>query len=152
MSTMLDLPLALPSSSPQSEQYANSRKIGAEIAILLNLFWKADEPQAVRDATMKAWIEDLADFSAATVASACKDWRRNHTKRPHIADIRQLCVRSGGGRGGSPPPTGEPVAKWQPKPKPPTPAEIEARRRREKLFSDAEQDRDRWARECGATN
>ena len=97
---------------------------------------------------MKAWIEDLADFPAATVASACKDWRRNHTKRPHIADIRQLCVRSGG----STAPTGEPVAKWQPKPKPPTPAEIEARRRREKLFADAEQARDRWARECGATN
>ena len=94
MSTMLDLPLALPSSSPQSEQYANSRKIGAEIASLLNLFWKADEPQAVRDATVKAWIEDLAEFAAATVASACKEWRRNHSKRPHIADIRQLCVRT----------------------------------------------------------
>lgn len=92
MSTELALPLVPPSSPGSTEQYANSRKIAEQIAILLNLFWTSSEPQAVRDAAMKAWLEDLREFPVEVVAAACREYRRNHTKRPHIADIRQLCV------------------------------------------------------------
>jgi hypothetical protein len=57
----------------------------------LSHFWTADDPPASREAQIADWIEDLHEFDYADIAAACRDWRRGHTKRPTIAEIRNLC-------------------------------------------------------------
>jgi hypothetical protein len=70
----------------------NDRLIAERISTLLSHFWTADDPPAIREAQLGDWIEDLQEFPASIVASACQEWRRGQIKRPLIADIRHLCV------------------------------------------------------------
>ena len=112
----------------------------------MGLFWSGNELGAIRREQSAAWLDDLSEFPAEIVETACREWRRDNRKSPKIADIRALCFEQSRRDETSR------SAEWQPKPKPPTPAELELKRRREKLYADAESARDRWARECGATN
>src|SRR4051794_19814370 len=67
--------------------------IAASIALLLSHYYLPDVSEEVRTAQAKDWLDDLVDFSAEIVASACQDWRRTQNRRPTIADIRGLCFR-----------------------------------------------------------
>lgn len=109
----------------------------------MGLFWTGSELAAIRREQSKAWLEDLAEFDADTVANACREWRRTHNRKPAIADIRRLCLDAQP-RGQSGAPTSTGFAK-----RPVTMAEAELRRRREGQFSDAETARELWARACG---
>jgi hypothetical protein len=92
-------PPAKPSSSappePQTpwnvETARPQRERAALIARLLNHFWTAADPPAVRQAQIEDWLEDLREFAYDDISAACRDWRRAHTKRPSIAEIRNLC-------------------------------------------------------------
>lgn len=55
-------------------------------------YWTADESATVRREQTDDWIEDLAEFPAAVVVAACREWRRTQSRRPTPADIRLLCV------------------------------------------------------------
>jgi hypothetical protein len=57
----------------------------------LSHFWTAADPPASREAQIADWIEDLHEFPYYDIAAACREWRRAHTKRPTIAEIRNLC-------------------------------------------------------------
>jgi hypothetical protein len=73
---------------------ASARPLAALIATLLSHFWTAADPPASREAQIADWIEDLHEFPYHDIAQACRDWRRAHTKRPSIAEIRNLCRES----------------------------------------------------------
>ena len=68
------------------------RAAAALISRLLSHFWTAADPPMSRQAQIEDWLEDLADFTPAVVAEACREWRRGETHRPTIAHIRRLCV------------------------------------------------------------
>jgi hypothetical protein len=70
---------------------ASARPLAALIATLLSHFWTAADPPASREAQIADWIEDLHEFPYHDIAAACREWRRAHTKRPTIAEIRNLC-------------------------------------------------------------
>jgi hypothetical protein len=70
---------------------ASARPLAALIATLLSHFWTAADPPASREAQIADWIEDLHEFPYHDIAAACREWRRAHTKRPSIAEIRNLC-------------------------------------------------------------
>jgi hypothetical protein len=70
---------------------ASARPLAALIATLLSHFWTAADPPASREAQIADWIEDLHEFPYHDISAACRDWRRAHTKRPSIAEIRNLC-------------------------------------------------------------
>lgn len=57
-------------------------------------YWTADDPIEARREQVRDWIEDLVEFGPATVADACREWRRTQSRRPTPADIRRLCVDS----------------------------------------------------------
>lgn len=83
---------ALPASSQSaSERTQNRRAILALISTLLSHFWTAAEPAAVREAQLADWLADLEGYTPKAVGDACAEYRRAHTKRPTIADIRQIC-------------------------------------------------------------
>jgi hypothetical protein len=94
-----DFPPATPSSSapkePQTpwnvETVKPQRERAALIARLLNHFWTAADHPAVRQAQIEDWLDDLREFPYDDIRAACRDWRRTHTKRPTIAEIRNLC-------------------------------------------------------------
>lgn len=67
----------------------------ARVAALLTHYWTANEPAAVRQAQLRDWYEDLAEFGPAAVAEACKEYRRgpDHARRPLPGDIRMICIR-----------------------------------------------------------
>lgn len=90
MDTRLD---PQPESPQASRQHSlNARLIAEQITKLLSHYWSTGEDQALRKAQAADWLEDLSQFTAAAVESACREWRRMHSKRPLIADIRALCV------------------------------------------------------------
>jgi hypothetical protein len=99
MAEINDFPPPTPSSSaPQEpltpwnvETVKPQRERAALIARLLNHFWTAADHPAVRQAQIEDWLDDLREFDYAEIADACRDWRRGHTKRPTIAEIRNLC-------------------------------------------------------------
>jgi hypothetical protein len=99
MAEINDFPHPTPSSSaPQEpltpwnvETVKPQRERAALIARLLNHFWTAADHPAVRQAQIEDWLDDLREFDYAEIADACRDWRRGHTKRPTIAEIRNLC-------------------------------------------------------------
>jgi hypothetical protein len=76
---------------PTPSTSASARPLAALIATLLSHFWTAADPPASREAQIADWIEDLHEFPYHDIAAACREWRRAHTKRPSIAEIRNLC-------------------------------------------------------------
>jgi predicted hydrolase (HD superfamily) len=72
----------------------NTTAIAEIVAKLLNHFGTVDEPAAVRKAIARDWVDDLAEFTVSQVAAACREWRRNCTIRPTIAEIRNLAVQA----------------------------------------------------------
>jgi len=64
----------------------------ALISRLLAHYWTTQEPEALRRSIAEDWLDDLAEFGAAVVAIACREWRRTSSRRPTPADIRLLCI------------------------------------------------------------
>lgn len=60
---------------------------------LLAHYWTADDSEIARAAQIGDWIADLIEFGPTVVGEAVKEWRQTQTRRPVIADIRQLCIR-----------------------------------------------------------
>lgn len=69
----------------------SARQIAAQIGRLLSHYWTADEPVALRQAQAEDWLDDLSEFPPEIVAAACRQWRRNETRRLLPAELRRLC-------------------------------------------------------------
>lgn len=54
--------------------------------------WKDDRSDQEKDWQFDDWAEDLEEFSEAHLKAACRQWRRNNTYRPKIAEIRSMCI------------------------------------------------------------
>lgn len=59
---------------------------------LLSHYWTAADPIESRREQIIDWIDDLIEFGPPSVADACRDWRREQSRRPAPADIRKLCI------------------------------------------------------------
>lgn len=58
---------------------------------LLAHYWQQDADSRVKQMVLLDWAEGLSDFPQTVVHEACRTWLRRETKRPSIADIRQIC-------------------------------------------------------------
>ena len=96
------------------------REISATVARLMNHYWTAADPPAVRQAQLDDWLEDLVEFGPELVRLACVEWRQENSRRPTPADIRLLAIREQRRR--APPPLPPP-----PPPEFPPPTEAEKR-------------------------
>ncbi len=58
---------------------------------LLAHYWQQDADPRVKQMVLLDWVEGLSDFPKSVVHEACQTWLRRETKKPTIADIRQIC-------------------------------------------------------------
>ncbi len=71
----------------------NEQAIAGLIARLLLHFWTPQElGDDARAAMAEDWVTDLAEFGPDILARGCGEWRKTHSRRPTIADIRKLCM------------------------------------------------------------
>jgi hypothetical protein len=65
------------------------------LLVLLNHYWTAADPPAMRQAQIEDWLEDLIEFGPAVVAESLREWRRMPVnRRPVPGEIRKLCIES----------------------------------------------------------
>jgi len=62
------------------------------VATMLSHFYVSPMSEAEARAVANDWADALGEFPQWAVDEACRDWLRNHTRKPTIADIRGLCV------------------------------------------------------------
>ena len=70
---------------------ADPRELAAVIGELMLHFWHPDRPPEHHSTLAAGWIDDLAEYPAAVVAEAARQWRRTGTWAPRIAELRGLC-------------------------------------------------------------
>lgn len=121
------------------------RQIGQLITTLLSHYWTGDEDAALRELQIGDWLDDLGRFPVRVVSDACAEWRRTQTKRPTIANIFGLCREVV--------PREKPIALEGATSSHSSPDELRhASDQRRLQWIEAEQAREKWARECGCTN
>lgn len=79
-------------SRERGERPKHSTLVSALVARLLNHYWTANDPPAMRQAQIEDWLEDVTEFSIEHVEGACREWRRSGQRRPLPSDIRTLAI------------------------------------------------------------
>src|SRR5260221_8727317 len=77
--------------SPSPAVPLNERLIAERISTLMSHYWTSDDAQEFRALQLADWLEDLCEFPAHIVATACRTWRQTQPRRPTIAEMRELC-------------------------------------------------------------
>ena len=91
------------------------------------------------------WLDDLERFPIPVVADACAEWRRTQTRRPTIANIFGLCREVV--------PREKPIALEGATSSHSSPDELRrASDQRRLQWIEAEEARNKWARECGCAD
>lgn len=121
------------------------RQIAQLITTLLSHYWTGDEDSALRELQIGDWLDDLGRFPVAVVSDACAEWRRTQTKRPTIANIFGLCREVV--------PREKPISIEGATSSHSSPDELRrASDQRRLQWIEAEEARNKWARECGCTD
>jgi hypothetical protein len=68
------------------------RRVSELVARLMNHYWTANDPAAMRQAQIEDWIEDLIELPIECVEEACREWRRTGHRRPLPSEIRILAI------------------------------------------------------------
>src|SRR5438094_75095 len=76
--------------SPDLQQ--QRKMILAAVALLLSHYFLLEVPAEIKKAQTRDWVDNLIEFGAELVGAACREWLRERSRRPMIADIRKLCI------------------------------------------------------------
>ena len=85
----LSLSRALPNSTENSQQ-----TITKEIAKLLAHYYIPGLDPALEKAVARDWVRLLSEFAPEEVSKSCEKWLKTESRRPTIADIRGLALRT----------------------------------------------------------
>ena len=125
--------------SPDLQQ--QRKMILPAVALLLSHYFLPDVPAEIKKAQARDWVDNLIEFGAELVGAACREWLREHSRRPMIADIRKQCLAIEAERQqrAAPPPVpaSHRVVQLRPAPKPWISPEQERMRREGRAISDA---------------
>ena len=77
---------------PSAHQSIKVEVAGIIARLLLHYYLPGELSDAARKAIADDWLEDLVEFDPATVAHACREWRRTSSRRPTPSDIRVICI------------------------------------------------------------